>query len=82
LRHPQVAGPRSPKVRFVNWYIGRLHMAAQHDARLATAFLEVANLEAPPTRLLQPAVVLRLVSGNPRRRRRGGGAATPAGARA
>ena len=55
LRHPKVEGPRSPKVRFINWYIGKLHMAARHDAKLATAFLEVANLEAPPTRLLQPA---------------------------
>jgi hypothetical protein len=40
LRHPQVQGPRSPKVRFVNWYIGELHMAAHQDAVLANAFLK------------------------------------------
>src|SRR4029453_15299666 len=56
LRHPKVEGPRPPKVRFINWYLGKLHMAARYDAKLATAFLEVANLEAPPTRLLQPPV--------------------------
>ena len=44
LRHPKVEGPRPAKVRFINWYIGKLHMAARHDAELATAFLEVANL--------------------------------------
>jgi hypothetical protein len=55
-------------------------MAAQHDAVLATAFLEVANLEAPPTRLLQPAIVMRVIRGNFGRRR--GTAAAPAGVRA
>jgi 2-polyprenyl-6-methoxyphenol hydroxylase-like FAD-dependent oxidoreductase len=64
LRHPKVQGPRSPKVRFINWYIGKLHMAARHDAELATAFLRVANLEAPPTLLLSPATVLRVIRGN------------------
>jgi hypothetical protein len=64
LRHPNVQGPRSPKVRFINWYIGKLHMAARHDAELATAFLRVANLEAPPTLLLSPANVLRVIRGN------------------
>ena len=78
LRHPQVAGPRSPKVRFINWYIGKLHMAARHDVKLATAFLEVANLEAPPTRLLRPAIVMRVLRGN-LGRRRGNAAAAPAG---
>lgn len=80
LRHPKVEGPRPAKVRFINWYIGKLHMAARHDAKLATAFLEVANLEAPPTRLLQPAVVMRVIRGN-LARRSGGAEAAPAGAR-
>jgi 2-polyprenyl-6-methoxyphenol hydroxylase-like FAD-dependent oxidoreductase len=64
LRHPKVQGPRAPKVRFINWYIGKLHIAARHDAALANAFLRVANLEAPPTLLLSPANVLRVIRGN------------------
>jgi hypothetical protein len=68
LRHPKVQGPRPAKVRFINWYIGKLHMAARHDAVLANAFLRVANLEAPPTLLLSPANVLRVVRGNFARR--------------
>jgi 2-polyprenyl-6-methoxyphenol hydroxylase-like FAD-dependent oxidoreductase len=79
LRHPKVEGPRPAKVRFINWYIGKLHMAARHDAKLATAFLEVANLEAPPTRLLQPAIVMRVIRGNLARRSDGAESA-PAGA--
>jgi len=68
LRHPKVQGPRSAKVRFINWYIGKLHMAARDDAELATAFLRVANLEAPPTLLLSLANVLRVIRGNLSRR--------------
>jgi hypothetical protein len=81
LLHPKVEGPRPPKVRFINWYLGKLHMAARHDAELATAFLEVANLEAAPTRLLQPAVVMRVIRGN-LGRRSGGTEVAPAGAQA
>jgi len=64
LRHPQVAGVRPAKVRFINWYVGKVHKAARHDAKVALAFLEVANLKAPPERLLHPAVVGRVISSN------------------
>jgi len=72
LRHPQVAGPRPAKVKFINWYIGKLHMAARHDAALGNAFLRVANLEAPPPSLLHPGVVMRVIRGNLGRHLRGG----------
>jgi 2-polyprenyl-6-methoxyphenol hydroxylase-like FAD-dependent oxidoreductase len=64
LRHPAVQGPRPAFVRFINWYIGKLHMAAQHDQGLANAFLRVANLVAPPPTLLSPAVAWRVLRGN------------------
>jgi 2-polyprenyl-6-methoxyphenol hydroxylase-like FAD-dependent oxidoreductase len=64
LRHPQVAGPRPAKVKFINWYIGKLHKAARHDGKLANAFLQVANLKTGPERLLHPAIVLRVILGN------------------
>jgi flavin-dependent dehydrogenase len=78
LRHPQVQGPRSPKLRFINWYIGKLHLAACHDATLANAFLQVANLQARPEQLLHPAVVMRVISGNLGRRWRRSAEASPA----
>jgi 2-polyprenyl-6-methoxyphenol hydroxylase-like FAD-dependent oxidoreductase len=82
LRHPQVSGPRPPKVRFFNWYVGKLHMAARRDAKLTNAFLEVANLQASPLLLLHPAVVLRVLWGNLVRRPGNSAAAVEAAARA
>jgi hypothetical protein len=43
-------------------------MAARHDAELAKAFLRVANLEAPPTLLLSPVNLMRVIRGNFSRR--------------
>ena len=51
-------------VRFINWYIGKLHTAAQHDEQLTNAFLRVANLVAPPPTLLSPSVAWRVLRGN------------------
>jgi len=64
LRHPRVEGSRTPLRRFINWYIGQLHRAATQDDTLARAFLEVANLTAPPPSLLMPANAWRVWRGN------------------
>ncbi|MGQ5260854.1 FAD-dependent monooxygenase [Micromonospora sp. ZYX-F-536] len=63
LRFPQVEGRRTPKVRFVNAYVHRLHAAAQTDPVLGSAFLRVLNLVDPPARLLHPTIVLRVLRG-------------------
>jgi 2-polyprenyl-6-methoxyphenol hydroxylase-like FAD-dependent oxidoreductase len=81
LRHPQVQGPRPAKVKFINWYIGKLHRAAERDGDLAKAFLRVANLDAPPQSLLHPAIMSRVICGN-LAHRRGEGETRAAGARA
>ena len=64
LRHPQVKGTRPPMLRFINWYIGKLHLAATHDRTVATTFLKVVNLMAPPPSLLSPAIAWRVWRGN------------------
>jgi 2-polyprenyl-6-methoxyphenol hydroxylase-like FAD-dependent oxidoreductase len=64
LRHPRVEGPRPPMRRFINWYIGKLHLAATRDGTLAKAFLKVANLTTTPPSLLTPTVVWRVWRGN------------------
>ena len=64
LRHPRVEGPRPPMRRFINWYIGKLHVAAAQDSVLAAAFLKVANLTTPPLSLLSPAMAWRVWRGN------------------
>ena len=72
LRFPEVAGPRSPMVRFINWYMSKLHVAARHDPVVALAFQKVANLMAPPPSVLHPAVALRVLRGNLRAGRTAG----------
>jgi 2-polyprenyl-6-methoxyphenol hydroxylase-like FAD-dependent oxidoreductase len=64
LRHPQVKGARPPVLRFINWYIGKLHLAATNDSTLATTFLKVVNLMIPPPSLLSPAIAWRVWRGN------------------
>ncbi|WP_326560301.1 FAD-dependent oxidoreductase [Micromonospora sp. NBC_01796] len=63
LRFPEVVGPRTAKVRFVNAYVHRLHRAATTDPVLGAAFLRVLNLIDPPTSLLAPGIVLRVLRG-------------------
>jgi 2-polyprenyl-6-methoxyphenol hydroxylase-like FAD-dependent oxidoreductase len=64
LQHPEVKGKRPAQVRFVNWYLEKLFRAAQHDGRLATSFLEVANLLKQPTSLIDPKVAFLVWKGN------------------
>ena len=63
LRIPETVGPRTAMVKFINWYIGKLHVAAHHDGNLAIAFHRVANLLAPPASLLTPAMAWRVWRG-------------------
>lgn len=64
LQHPAVAGKRTAQLRFINWYLAKLFRAAQHDAVLATRFLEVANLMKPPPSLMAPGIALRVWKGS------------------
>jgi 2-polyprenyl-6-methoxyphenol hydroxylase-like FAD-dependent oxidoreductase len=61
LAVPGVQGRRTLKVRLVNAYIARLHAAAAHDAHLASAFVRVAGLVAPPQTLLRPSIAVRVL---------------------
>lgn len=66
LRHPQVEGARPAMLRFINWYIGKLHLAATCDGTLATEFLRVVNLMAPPPTLMSPMIAWRVWAGRHR----------------
>jgi 2-polyprenyl-6-methoxyphenol hydroxylase-like FAD-dependent oxidoreductase len=66
LRFPAVKGPRTAKVRLVNAYLARLHIASATDSEVGRAFLRVVNLMDPPERLLRPAVALRVLRGQRR----------------
>jgi hypothetical protein len=64
LVFPGVPGRRPLKVRLVSAYLARLHAAAAHDAALASAFVRVIGMVAPPRSLLGPGVALRVLRGN------------------
>ncbi|WP_199522501.1 NAD(P)/FAD-dependent oxidoreductase [Geodermatophilus marinus] len=61
LAFPGVEGRRTAKTRVLGAYVDRLHAAAETDAALATAFLRVAALVDPPTALVGPGTVLRVL---------------------
>ncbi len=61
LRYPEVTGTRSTKVNVLNAYVAKLHIAAEKHPVVGTAFLSVANLMAPPTRLFAPGILARVL---------------------
>jgi len=64
LVFPGVPGRRPLKVRLISAYLARLHAAAAHDATLASAFVRVIGMVAPPQSLLGPGVAVRVLRGN------------------
>ena len=67
LRFPGIHGARTAKVRLVNAYLARFHVAAATDPVLGRAFLRVVNLKDRPESLLGPTIALRVLRGNLRR---------------
>lgn len=66
--------------RLLNWYLGKLQVAARRDETVAYAFLRAANLLAAPPSLLRPDIALRVLWGNlrvPGRDRSGEGRRKP-----
>jgi 2-polyprenyl-6-methoxyphenol hydroxylase-like FAD-dependent oxidoreductase len=61
LRFPEVEGARTPIVRFLNWYLGKLLSAAHRDNQVSAAFLKVINMIDPPLSILDPRIVWRVV---------------------
>ncbi len=64
LRFPTTEGGRpKPTTRFVQKYIDRVNAVATEDPRVFEGFMEVVNMLAPPTRLLRPDILLRVLAG-------------------
>lgn len=61
LGFPGVEGRRTLKVRMGNAYIPRLQKAAAHDGGLSAAFLRAAGLVDPPTALMRPGIISRVL---------------------
>jgi hypothetical protein len=63
-RHPRVTAACSVTMKFLTWYIGKLHEAGRHDERLTDALLRVTNLHELPFSLLHPAIIGRVITGH------------------
>jgi 2-polyprenyl-6-methoxyphenol hydroxylase-like FAD-dependent oxidoreductase len=67
LALPEIPGHRSPSTKALNRYVARLQRVAAHDPVAATAFIRTIGLLQPPTSILRPAVLARVVVGGLRR---------------
>jgi hypothetical protein len=67
LALPEVEGERPLTLRLTNAYVDRLLQVAEHDAIVAAAFNDVADLLAPPRNIMRPQVLWRVLRG-PRQR--------------
>lgn len=62
LRFPGVEGKRPPGTGLVNLYLDRYRAAAVRDPRLGRGFFEVSNMLKPPSALMSPKVILRVLT--------------------
>lgn len=70
LTFPEVEGNRAPGMRVINRFVDWVLTAAEHDPVVVRQFIRVTGLLDPPTRLFNPAFVLRVAAVNMRHRRR------------
>jgi 2-polyprenyl-6-methoxyphenol hydroxylase-like FAD-dependent oxidoreductase len=67
LALPEITGHRSLSTRALNRYVARLQRVATHDPVAAAAFIRTIGLLQPPTSILRPDVLARVVVGGLRR---------------
>ncbi|SIS05735.1 FAD-dependent oxidoreductase [Natronorubrum thiooxidans] len=58
---PQTKGDKPRGTAFFNWYLGRLFRKAHTDSVLTDAFTRVLSMQQPPTSLLHPSVLWRVL---------------------
>jgi 2-polyprenyl-6-methoxyphenol hydroxylase-like FAD-dependent oxidoreductase len=63
LALPEIQGPRPLSTRMRGRYIARLHRVAEHDPAVAAAFVRVIALLDPPSALMRPPIVARVLTG-------------------
>ncbi len=66
LQLPVVPGPRPLRTRLVNSYVDQVARAATRDGQVALTFVRVLNLLDPPTALVRPGTVARVVAARSR----------------
>jgi 2-polyprenyl-6-methoxyphenol hydroxylase-like FAD-dependent oxidoreductase len=61
LNLPEVEGPRPLSMRITNAYLEKVMTAAESDPIVVSQFMRVTSMIDPPTRLMRPAMVLRVL---------------------
>lgn len=61
LAYPEVEGPRPLKVRFGNAFMAKVQAAMTRDGAVTGAFMRVAGMVDPPTALMKPGIMLRVL---------------------
>jgi hypothetical protein len=59
-------GWRSAPQRILNWQLDKVMAAASDDIAITEAFLRVIGLTSPASRLLRPAMLIRVIKANRR----------------
>ncbi|OQZ88299.1 2-polyprenyl-6-methoxyphenol hydroxylase-like oxidoreductase [Mycobacterium alsense] len=68
LTLPQIAGKRPLSIRMINAYLDRVLAAAETDPAVVQQFMRSMNLVDPPSRLLRPSTMLRVLKKSRKRR--------------
>lgn len=74
LAFPGVEGKRTAKTNMGNAYVGRVQYAASKDPEVAKGFMRVAGLIDPPTALMRPRMMARVLRASRDMTTPGGGA--------
>lgn len=61
FRYPETEGKRPPGIDFINRYVEQVHRATHRDPVVYAQFLQVMHLLAPPTSLMQPHIIWRVL---------------------
>jgi 2-polyprenyl-6-methoxyphenol hydroxylase-like FAD-dependent oxidoreductase len=63
LTLPEIEGRRPPVTRAINHYVSRAQRVGAHDATVATAFIRTIGLLQPPSSLMAPNIMARVLVG-------------------
>jgi hypothetical protein len=63
FRYPETEGVKPPLTDTLNGYVDRVHKATQRDPVVYGQFLRVMNLMSPPTSLMSPRIMWRVLMG-------------------
>ncbi|GJL62493.1 MAG: FAD-binding monooxygenase [Nitrospirales bacterium] len=63
FRYPEAVGKKPALTDLTNAYLAKVHRATHHDPVVYSQFLKVMNLMAPPSSLMHPKIVWRVLRG-------------------